>query len=735
MVSIKDAVIPQTEFIKLSTYKLSNNISDWNDEIMSKFFEEINYIPKEYNVDIVVNNIDEDKGYAKGSIVVSYNNKQINFPIIVNNYQLSPFDTFVHQDKDIIKYYPANIINMTKLLISQKIGKPEDIYKDQGNSESIKSVGGVYPKRANTIGNIDDASYPTFAKLSSWNKKILKEDLEKFAIQLESDPTISQKFVENTGDLMTNLIDLETPKVIPNNEKSGVLDVNDVIQAKRVVTTIDSQIFDVNKLQPMIAPTVCELRIYEQPSLEQFIESGNSAIGRFESSNNGIPISGVVLDYKKSSDLYDSNECATAAPLSGKYEEKNKDKMLIKNRRDQIFISLDGNLYSEFSDYDKKGIGFYGLKTLTGVGALEKAIDMIKDNTNNDIINISSENKNDGADKSFNYIKDMNQGIGYNSFCSCDSSVSSSSSSLIIIYGANNSYECILFNDKFKKIKINDNNAYVSNESAIIPANIISVQKVTAVKNPIYKMALGNVKNIYLIPESSIVINTQRMRYIPTTGRNGFMTPSLPIKEIYENSGINEIKIKATNDGYKIKGTAFDPLKKVAHLVNPLSTIHTKTVLKIMGMSDDMIKIAMTSALLKLSNNSIIDKDVSIFGVNDDYINPDSFKSIEKKANIDSLFSQISDKIKLNLVKEASELASPDAVDVVLSLNFINKDSLIDYVDNIDEMEKVVNELSKYLIASRMGLTMINESATKKAIDGITEVIQNLEQIKIAIGK
>jgi hypothetical protein len=34
-----------------------------------------------------------------------------------------------------------------------------------------------------------------------------------------------------------------------------------------------------------------------------------------------------------------------------------------------------------------------------------------------------------------------------------------------------------------------------------------------------------------------------------------------------------------------------------------------------------------------------------------------------------------------------------------------------------------------------MGLTMINESATKKAIDGITEVIQNLEQIKIAIGK
>jgi hypothetical protein len=731
MVSIKDAVIPQTEFIKLSTYKLSKNISDWNDEIMSKFFEEVNYIPKEYNVDIVVNNIDEDKGYGKGSIVVSYNNKQINFPIIVNNYQLSPFDTFAYKDKDTIKYFPANIINMTKILISQKIGKPEDIYKDQGNSESIKSVGGIYPKRANTIGSIDDASYPTFAKLSSWNKKILKEDLEKFAIQLESDPAISQKFVENTGDLMTNLIDLETPKVIPNNEKSGILDVNDVIQAKQVVTTIDSQIFDVNKLQPMIAPAVCELRIYEQPSLEQFIESGNSAIGRFESSNNGIPISGVVLDYKNSNELYDSNGCATTAPLAQSLTDKNQDKILIKNRRDQIFISLDGKLYSEFSDWDKKGIGFYGLKTLTGDGVLEKAVNMIRDNTNNDIINISSENKNDGADKSFYYVKDMNQGIGYSQFCPSEPT----GSSLIIIYGAGNSYECILFNNKFKKIKINDNNAYVSSESAIIPANIISVQKVTAVKNPMYKMALGDVKNIYLIPESSIVINTQRMRCIPPNGKSGFMAPSLPIKEIYENSGINEIKIKATSDGYKIKGKAFDPLKKVANLSNPLSTIHTKTVLKIMGVSDDIIKIAMTSALLKLSDNSIVDKDVSIFGVNDDYINPDSFKLIEKKANINNLFSQISDRIKLNLIKEASELANPDAVDVVLSLNFINKDSLIDYVDNIDEMEKVVNELSKYLIASRMGLTMINESATKKAIDGITEVIQNLEQIKIAIGK
>ncbi len=728
MVSIKNAVIPQTEFVKIATYKLSKNISNWNEEIIEKFYEDVNYIPREYNVDIVVKNIDEDKGYAKGSIVVSYNKKQINFPIIVNQYQLSPFDVFASNENGEVKYYPADENNVSKTLFSQQVGKPEDINQNQADNTSIKSVGGIYPKTANTVGNVDDASYPTFAKISGWNKKISKEDLEKFAQQLETDPTITENFMENTGDLVTNLIDLETPRVTTNDDVSGDLDVGKIIQAKQAITTIDSQFFDVNQLQPMTAPAVCELRIYTKPSVEQFIESGSSAIERFEASKNGTPVAGVILDRK------DQGSCVLGCEPCNptRLGDDTVNLKELKVRRDQIFISLDGKIYSEFSDYDKTGFGFYGLKTLTGDKALEQAVGMIKQNTNSNPINTSQENRSDGADKSFAYVRVLDQGAR--------SRVSNNISDnygikLIVIYGAGNAYECITFSDKFRKIKINNNDAFVSNDTAVLPANIVSVQKVSSVKNPIYKMALGNVKDIFLIPERSVIINAQMMTRINSNDDYGFMTPSKTVKKIYEDAGINNVKLAAFEEGYAILGRPFEPLKKIANLNGPLSTKQTIQSLMVMGVSKEMAKTAMETALNKLADTNCKEKAVSIFGVNDNYINVDALKSMEKKAGARQTIKDICENIKVDLVKVASELTDPAAVDVVLSLNFINSDSLNEYIENIDEMQDVINQLSKILIASRMGLTIVNESAVKKAIDGINEVVKNLEQVKIAIGK
>jgi len=49
-------------------------------------------------------------------------------------------------------------------------------------------------------------------------------------------------------------------------------------------------------------------------------------------------------------------------------------------------------------------------------------------------------------------------------------------------------------------------------------------------------------------------------------------------------------------------------------------------------------------------------------------------------------------------------------------------------------MKRINSELAKMLIASRMGLSDLDESALKKSIEGLSAVIKGLEDVKMAIG-
>ena len=97
MISLRESVIEKPVFEKIADFKLPKDITGWNEAILKNFYEDVNFLPKEIGVNVVVKDTDENKGYAKGSIVVFYNGKQINFPIIVKDFKLSPFDTFVYR--------------------------------------------------------------------------------------------------------------------------------------------------------------------------------------------------------------------------------------------------------------------------------------------------------------------------------------------------------------------------------------------------------------------------------------------------------------------------------------------------------------------------------------------------------------------------------------------------------------------------------------------------------------
>ena len=282
MISLKQAVHNKPTFEKVAEYELPSDVSEWNEEILKQFYNDINYLPKELQVDIAVKDVDDNKGYAKGSVVVFYNNKKINFPIIVKDFKLSPFDVFIAKEGEKTIYYPANLNNIKKVLSSDEVATLENYWGKGGPIPGVKSTGGVYPKQSvNVWEQSADRLYPPFSKMSNWPFLAKKEDLEKLAIQMESEPDVSASFVENTGDLVGNVIELKDneKRVIVDDHKEGILDLNDVVKAKQSVTIIDSELIDVNDMKPIKPPSVCEMRMYAYPSMEDFLESGDDMSG------------------------------------------------------------------------------------------------------------------------------------------------------------------------------------------------------------------------------------------------------------------------------------------------------------------------------------------------------------------------------------------------------------------------------------------------------------------------
>ena len=729
--SLKQAVFSKPKFEKVAEYELPKNISEWNEEILKQFYEDVNFLPKEMGADISMKDIDENKGYGKGSIVVFYDGKKINFPIIIKNFKLSPFDTFVYDKKGEMQYHNATLDNIKRVLSSDKIGILEDYWGKGGKTPWVKSPGGVFPKESIDI-NDTAAIYPPFSKMSKWPFLAKKEDLTKLSVQMEADTNIAASFVDNTGDLIGNIINLkdDETRAIGDDHKEGILDLNNVITAKQVITAIDSQMVNTNDLIPIKPPSVCELRTYQYPSMEDFIESGSSMAGRFMASKVGKPMLGVVLDVKNLND----NGCCVGYSSSNPSEDEKK--KALRNRRDQIFLSACGDFYSEFSDYDKHGIGFYGTQILETPGSVENAIGILARNTTDEFISADKNNRNDGSDKSFTPVQELEQGKG--DIWNRPTSSGRWNSKIFILFGAGDAWECSRLDGVFKRYKVNDTNVYVSDENAVIPANISSVQKVSSVKDPVYKMIIGKVKNIFLIPEGSVIINGERMNHI---NREEFMSPDKSVQTMFENAAINKVAVYVapkSNDelGYIINGKPVDALKKIAGIgARVLSTTETLSALRIMGMTKEASEETLKVAVNRFADKDCKNKSVIVYGVRDDYINNNVFAEREKTANIKSIWKEFAYSIRKNLVKEASVLDDPEAVDVVLSLNFINEDSLSEYIDNIEEMKRINSSLSKMLIASRMGLSDLDEDAIKKSIQGLSEVIENLEGLKMAISK
>ena len=102
-------------------------------------------------------------------------------------------------------------------------------------------------------------------------------------------------------------------------------------------------------------------------------------------------------------------------------------------------------------------------------------------------------------------------------------------------------------------------------------------------------------------------------------------------------------------------------------------------------------------------------------------------------AEYDALVKEECDTIKSlckNFIKEASIIPDNPTVDKVLALNFVNKDTLGSFIQSVPLLENAAFTIADLLVKARLGVQLIDESALRKVMYGLLEIIEVLKGAK-----
>lgn len=136
------------QFRRVQYKKLSDNVREWQQEISAIVSEKL---PDslDLSVQVVFQNVDDEKGYAQGSAVAEdpATGKSIGIPIIVKSWHLAPLDLFISEKK----IFPLNDTNLAKAMFQGSMGtglaskKPPPNMADDAFSDARNPpLGGKY---------------------------------------------------------------------------------------------------------------------------------------------------------------------------------------------------------------------------------------------------------------------------------------------------------------------------------------------------------------------------------------------------------------------------------------------------------------------------------------------------------------------------------------------------------------------------------------------------------------
>ena len=85
--------------------------------------------------------------------------------------------------------------------------------------------------------------------------------------------------------------------------------------------------------------------------------------------------------------------------------------------------------------------------------------------------------------------------------------------------------------------------------------------------------------------------------------------------------------------------------------------------------------------------------------------------------------------LRMDLLKEATPLEDPTAVDKILSMGFLNPENVSIFMSYVPEIEGTIRKLSELLLASRLGLSAVDQGAIQKSLVHLDKVVAGLRAL------
>lgn len=164
---------------------------------------------------------------------------------------------------------------------------------------------------------------------------------------------------------------------------------------------------------------------------------------------------------------------------------------------------------------------------------------------------------------------------------------------------------------------------------------------------------------------------------------------------------------------YAFSGNPASDFQKLGHKISSLSIYDAQwTSVRLGANENDFKKIATlkNNETYTLTNNCFCPKPANL----------------EKTSSVKS--------VPVYLFKEAAMLSDNVSVDSLLSLGLMDSVNIYEYLDYIEEYERLVGELAKLLIISRLGAGL-DPAPISTTIQQLTKVIYMLKQLKSAIAE
>lgn len=652
----------------LSMSPLSEDVNTWSEEVMNKFRERLPNASS-LHTSVKFMKVDEETGYATGSIVVSDDKKGCVIPIIVKDFSMFPLDIFIAEGKILplttstFDMYFQNNSPMGALAEYPAFGGVTRF--DEGNLWSA-----TYPPSLGRYAYAAD-SYPILSEIeSSIDGKLLRD-------ALLTDTRTAVKYAEYHSDMIKKIANHQ-----PVNQNEFMQGAEKLM--RRTIHMLKAEGGDkytiLSNADDVWSPAIT--RGAKRSDLEfKSVISGRPQDDINDVDNNGEKI------LRSDSPIADG-ELYIASGIENDPTVENCDSFDTYELIKKNGVHVVGMVIPTVIDFD---MSVKDLKVFVGKGSSAIQQNFAGKRLKNPTFNmLPTQEPKVGQTGVFVYFKE-----GKAAVCTLPVTIAKIHSWISDCATVSSDRDCA-------DLKIQ------AKDMLGLPVNICWLCS----KDESYLHRIATVNGIHRVPASMKWVALEGFENF-SENISDFIAKTASMKKIGKKLHIQ----KLTGDAYNTT--------KIAGVTDSLGDGFTmkghevKFMLASMGASNEAIE----GIIKKASHRD----GVQVYGLRWPTTVAEKVATLEKRA---SGISKIAKELRRDLTKQAADIMDSHTVDAMLSLNFINPENIGKFIGKIPVLKSAASSLANLLLASRLGLQEVNQESAALGMTKVLEVINGLESIR-----